>query len=890
MIQPAGAQTLTRRNVAEILGFENGQAGAALSTWSASPANTVVVDDKVVHGGKYSARIERTTSSSGQFTMVQAALPFDFAGRTIEWRGFLKTEATTDSVAVWMRLDGDVPNLAFATTQGLGVRGTTDWKEYSVSLSLSRDVKSITFGFLLAGAGKAWGDDFRLLADGKPVAEASDRPQSGLDRDREFDSGSRLDISGLSEEQVQNLARLAKVWGFLKYHHPVVTSGERHWDYELFRILPGVLAAADAASANQAIATWVTGLGAVPDCSPCATLETADLHLGTNLEWLADESLLGAELSQALTAIYRNRSASGKSFYISLDPDVKNPFFENELAYPGLKLPDPGYQLLGLFRFWNMVQYFHPDRDVLADDPAEAASYWDRILRDSIPAIALAKTSLAYQQELMKFIGAIHDTHANLWSSLSARPPVGTCQFPVEIRFVEGAALVVAHNTLSGQPGGNLRPGDVLEKLDGVAIDELVKQLKPFYAASNDAARLRDIAASLTRGACGPVPVAVSRDKQSVELTVNRVSTGTLNLAAGSTHDRPGATSQMLSSDVAYLKLSSVEAAKAASYIQSATGSKGLIIDIRNYPSQFVPFALGSLLVSEPVDFVRFTSGDVSNPGAFHWGGAVGLTPQQPQYAGKVVILVDEISQSQAEYTAMAFRAAPGAIVLGSTTAGADGNISLVPLPGGLSSYISGIGVFYPDKRPTQRVGIVPDVEVKPTIALLSQGRDELLEEAYRRLAGNSWPGMAVTLQKTGPGAVTSDPRRHFVRHRLLYVEREFSRVSRGVDGVAGRRLPGVVGRLHRGCRHLHVDPGRSQDGERTFWGAAGAEQPHSIAGLGGVRRNCHGNAESCRCRARGRYRGEPGKRGIRRRATVPATVPGQRHPLPRDRHPLHSP
>ena len=95
---------------------------------------------------------------------------------------------------------------------------------------------------------------------------------------------------------------------------------------------------------------------------------------------------------------------------------------------------------------------------------------------------------------------------------------------------------------------------------------------------------------------------------------------------------------------------------------------------------------------------------------------------------------MDEVTQSSAEYHAMAFRAVPGAVVIGSTTAGADGNVSMVPLPGGLSSYISGIGVFYPDKRGTQRVGIVPDFEVQPTIAGIRAGRDEVLEEAIRQI------------------------------------------------------------------------------------------------------------------------------------------------------------
>jgi len=84
----------------------------------------------------------------------------------------------------------------------------------------------------------------------------------------------------------------------------------------------------------------------------------------------------------------------------------------------------------------------------------------------------------------------------------------------------------------------------------------------------------------------------------------------------------------------------------------------------------------------------------------------------------------------------MAFRARPGAVVVGSTTAGADGNVSAIPLPGGLYTMISGIGVFYPDQRPTQRIGIVPDVSVRPTIAAIRARRDEVLEAAIRRVLG----------------------------------------------------------------------------------------------------------------------------------------------------------
>jgi len=61
--------------------------------------------------------------------------------------------------------------------------------------------------------------------------------------------------------------------------------------------------------------------------------------------------------------------------------------------------------------------------------------------------------------------------------------------------------------------------------------------------------------------------------------------------------------------------------------------------------------AIGLLLVVPPTPFARFTFGDVLNPGASHWQAEpVGLSPQQPHYAGKVLILVDEVTQRLRSY------------------------------------------------------------------------------------------------------------------------------------------------------------------------------------------------------------------------------------------------
>src|SRR5204863_1325765 len=133
---------------------------------------------QIFHGGKYSARIERTAASAGAFGGIAATIPVDFSGTTIEWRGFMRTENVSDAIALAVREDGDTPNLAFATTQNLAVRGTTDWKEYTATVSVNPSAKTLLLFVLVSGTGKAWVDDLRLLVDGKPVAEAPGIGQS----------------------------------------------------------------------------------------------------------------------------------------------------------------------------------------------------------------------------------------------------------------------------------------------------------------------------------------------------------------------------------------------------------------------------------------------------------------------------------------------------------------------------------------------------------------------------------------------------------------------------------------------------------------------------------------------------------------------------------------
>jgi hypothetical protein len=155
--------------LASIFSFEATPSGTMPQGWSGGPPGTIFVDRDAVHNGQRSVRLERDRSSPDMFSEITKGIAFDFTGKTIEWRGFIRTELVTEFVGLWMREDGPTGAVAFDNMQNRQIAGTRDWTEFSITLPLQPEAKQIYFGFLMAGTGKAWVDDLQLLVDGKPV-------------------------------------------------------------------------------------------------------------------------------------------------------------------------------------------------------------------------------------------------------------------------------------------------------------------------------------------------------------------------------------------------------------------------------------------------------------------------------------------------------------------------------------------------------------------------------------------------------------------------------------------------------------------------------------------------------------------------------------------------
>lgn len=97
-------------------------------------------------------------------------------------------------------------------------------------------------------------------------------------------------------------------------------------------------------------------------------------------------------------------------------------------------------------------------------------------------------------------------------------------------------------------------------------------------------------------------------------------------------------------------------------------------------------------------------------------------------------MLIDERAGSEAEHTGLWLHAANGTEFIGSPTTGSDGDVTGFTVPGGITLMFSGQGVRHPDGRQLQRVGLIPHLHVRPTIAGIRAGVDEVLEAALAYL------------------------------------------------------------------------------------------------------------------------------------------------------------
>jgi C-terminal processing protease CtpA/Prc len=395
--------------------------------------------------------------------------------------------------------------------------------------------------------------------------------------------------------------------------------------------------------------------------------------------------------------------------------------------------PPTSLRLIALYRLWGAIQYFHAYSD-LYDAP------WEDQLERYIPRFEAARDSIEYGVAVAELMTHVHDSHGFVRAP-GLRALWGRAPLPLHVRFIEGRAIVT--HIPSDSLARGVRVGDEILSVDGEPLRHRITRISRLIPSSNKAGLRRDALDLALRGSDSSYANLRLRgaNGQPRAARVER-RLGYWDLIRP---QRTGPVLKLLPGRIGYADLDRMPGAMVDSMFTIFHDAKGIILDMRGYP-------LGTAWAIAPrlTERRNVVAAQIHTRLARRPEGALGevggrerlestTTQQLPERAGGVyrgwtVMLIDERTQSQAEHSGLFFEAANHTEYIGSQTAGANGDVTNVSLPGNITVWFTGLGVRHADGRQLQRIGLRPDIVVAPTIRGIRAGRDEVLERAVTYL------------------------------------------------------------------------------------------------------------------------------------------------------------
>ncbi|WP_433765131.1 S41 family peptidase [Flavobacterium ginsenosidimutans] len=518
--------------------------------------------------------------------------------------------------------------------------------------------------------------------------------------------------------ETEKLAATCKVWGFLKYYHPEVATGQLNWDTQLLEKLPLIDKAQTKEEFSLILENWIDDLGPVKEIAPIVTPKEVKLFdKNFDLSWFNDK-LFSKKLSKKLKFIEENRFQSNEEFGPSFDG------FKNLKNYFNLDYTNKNSKLLMLYAYWNVVEYYYPYKYIMDQK-------WDKTLTELLPSVVESKTPEDFYKILRKAAAKLNDTHVefHIYPS-SATVKKSYYYFPATGKVIDEKLVITEILGDSLAEADNIKIGTVITKINDKSIKEIIEEKRDIVSASNEAAFLDKVLRTI---------LVSESEKVKVEF-LNNGKYETKSMTWFNYHDshrneyKKGAQIKkdkfkLLGNNIGYVNMGVIKPKNIPDMIEALKSTKAIVFDMRNYPNGTFG-EIANFLNSEEKKFAIYTYPYLNYPGKYFWeeGRNAGFE-NKDNYKGKVVVLLNEDSISQSEWTAMCFQTAGNTTIIGSQTAGADGNVFEFDFSGYHTNF-SGIGVYYPDGRETQRIGIVPDIEIKPTIKGIQEGKDEVLERA----------------------------------------------------------------------------------------------------------------------------------------------------------------
>ena len=368
-------------------------------------------------------------------------------------------------------------------------------------------------------------------------------------------------------------------------------------------------------------------------------------------------------------------------------------------------------RLGNIVNLYNVFQHFFPYFDEINVD-------WEQQFEDALKQSFADKSRTDHTQTLLKMTSKLNDGH--IWINNGIRL---THRFPFDYELLENQ-LVVTHvygDTLPFQKGA------IITHIDGKTKDEYLKVF-------------RNETSTPTQGHFASVVNSAfmyGKPNSSLMLTINGKN-HTLKRTYNNNRNKP-LTQQRpkfkrYPKGIVYLNLDRISMDSIYHHMPELEKSSAIICDMRGYPNGNHDFIRHLMKTNDT------TSGWMKMPQiiypdheSFTYQNLNWMLKTKRPYLGdkKVYFLMDGSAISYAESYLGYIEGYKLATLIGEPSAGTNGNINPVLLPGGYTVYWTGMKVVKHNGKQHFNVGITPDVYVTKTIEGVLNNKDEYLEKAF---------------------------------------------------------------------------------------------------------------------------------------------------------------
>ncbi len=532
--------------------------------------------------------------------------------------------------------------------------------------------------------------------------------------------------------EIEKTESLIQIWGLLKYHHPEISKGVFNWNEEFVKEFDKIASIDKQDELNSEFISWIQKFDNPKNKLKIniTTLDSKNLfRKNADFNWISNSNF-NPELTALLDRIRTNTNIS--NFYATVNFN-NYPQFKNEIGYEKYDSTLKSNRLLFLASFWNAMRYWNVN--IYLTD-----TLWSKVLIDAVPAF-MDNDLIKYEMAKFDLTSQLSDSHATYDSNNDSFYPFKNYS-NLNGRIINDSLVITHLINPKKSNKDSIFLGDIVFSVRGITFGEYNKRQFSKVLNHSNNNFLKYASANFNR--------ILSSDQDSLKIGIADKNGSILYkyLHTGK-YERDNNSSlklgpkkrnnwEYLTDNIGYVNLSVITTAELKSAFSTFKNTDGLVIDLRNYPKNIRENDICKYLYPTKKVFVKvlspispsFGEYDVKAKLRFLMNPFSAGRKNKNFYKGKVVLLVDRETQSNAEWIGMAIQNSPNCITVGEQTSGAVMNITRFKMVDQSFIYFTSGGAFYPDDFGAQRNGLKIDYEVQESA--LNYNPNLYVEEAIK--------------------------------------------------------------------------------------------------------------------------------------------------------------